>query len=78
MALIEVDDRIAQALRAQADVRDMTVQAFLQRIVDTASPVNPNPAFAAAEFDQSIDDASSDSPVLPNRFSRADIYIDHD
>jgi hypothetical protein len=78
MALIEIEERIAQALRAQADVREMTLEAFLQRIAETATPINSTPEFALADFDKSVDEASSEWPVLPPAFSRSDIYSDHD
>ena len=78
MVLIEIEERIAAALRAQADVRDISLQAFLQRIVETASPFNSPPALPLEDFERSIEELATESPVLPNDFSRADIYTDQD
>ena len=78
MALIEIDERIAAALMAQATVRDMTLQSFLERISETASPLNALPELALADVERSIDEASSELPLLPDSFSRSDIYSDHD
>ena len=78
MAVIEIEERIAAALRAQATVRDLSLNAFLQRIAETASPLNSTPTLALADFDRSIDELVTESPVLPGLFSRADVYADHD
>ena len=78
MAVIKIGERTAVALRAQADARELSLEAFLQRIAEASSPVNPTPVLPLAEFERAIDDAATESPVLPSSFSRADIYVDHD
>jgi len=78
MAVIEIEDKLAKALRAQAAVRDMTLETFLKRIAEMATPIHPATEFLPEEFDRSIAELSSESPVLPGDFSRADLYADHD
>jgi hypothetical protein len=78
MAVIEIDERVAEALRAQASVRELSLGAFLQQLAEAASPVNPTAVLTPADFDRSIDELVSETGGLPSNFSRADIYADHD
>ena len=78
MAFIEIEERVAAALRAQADVRAMSLEAFLQRIAETATPLNSAPALALADMERSLDELATELPVLPDSFSRSEIYADHD
>ena len=78
MAVIEIEERTAAALRAQADARELSLEAFLQRIAEATSPINRTLTLPLAEFDKTIDELATESIVLPSNFSRADIYADHD
>lgn len=78
MALIELEERTAAVLRAQAELRDMTLEVFLSRIAEAATPVSSAPPLSVAEMDRSLDELLAESPVLPAAFSRSDIYNDHD
>jgi hypothetical protein len=78
MAVIEIQDQLAKALRAHADIRDMTLEDFLLRIVETVAPINSTSEFSEDEFDRILAEASSEPPVLPHDFSRANLYDDHD
>ena len=78
MAVIEIEERTAAALRAQAKARDLSLDAFLRRIAETAAPINSTPMLALSDIERSIDELATESLVLPASFSRADIYADHD
>ena len=78
MVVIEIEDRVAAALRAQANVRDLSLDAFLQRIAETGTPLNTTPAWALADIERTLDELSTESPVLPDSFSRAEICAEHD
>jgi hypothetical protein len=47
-------------------------------VATSASPVNQDAKLTNEDLDRLIEDASSDSPVLPPDFDRSDIYNDHD
>jgi hypothetical protein len=81
---IEVDDRTAKLiseLRRQAEAKGMSLDAYLERMLK-ADDLTGNPdAITAQQFDQLLDELSGDLPPLdplPDDFSRADIYTDHD
>ena len=78
MAVIEIEERTAAALRAQADARDLSLEAFLRRIAEAATPINSMPTLPLAEFEKTVDELATESAVLPSSFSRADIYTGHD
>ena len=48
------------------------------RVKLTVEPVAYGDGLPAADFDAELDSLLSDGPSLPNDFSRADIYADHD
>ena len=77
-AVIEVDERVATALRAQAEARQLPLTVFLQQIADAGALVNLTSPFSEEEWNQALDEVSGLHPVLPSNFSRADIYSDHD
>ena len=77
VVVIEIEECTAAALRAQAKVRDLSLDAFLKRIAETATPIHSTPALALSDIERSIDQLATESPVLPESFSRADIYADH-
>lgn len=78
MAKIEVEERVADALRAQARARDLPLEIFLERISEIATPIAMTPEVSPEEQDRLIVDASGESPALNATFSRSDIYSDHD
>ena len=78
LVVIEIEDRIASALRAQANVRDLWQDACLQRIAETGTPLNPTPAGVLADIERTLDELFTESPVLPDSFSRAEIHAEHD
>lgn len=78
MAVVEIEERLMEELRAQATARDMSLEAFLHRIAATAVPLNSVSRLGLEDFEHELDRLSSDSPVLPPSFSRADFYADHD
>lgn len=78
MAVVEIAEHTVAALRDQANARDLSLDAFLQRIAEAAAPINSAPTMTWAEIERSIDELATESPVLPGAFSRADIYADHD
>jgi hypothetical protein len=78
MANIQIDEKIAAILRTQAEARDLPLGNFLQQLATSASPVNQDTRLTDEELDRLIDEASSDSPILPADFNRSDIYSDHD
>ena len=75
---IQVDKKVAEMLRAQAEARQLPLSEFLQRLALSNLPLNSPPPLSEGEWNRIIDEASSDSPRLPHDFSRKDIYFDHD
>ena len=78
MALIDIEEPTATALRAQANARELSLDAFLKSIVEMTTPINSVPMLALADLERSLDELATESPVLPAAFSRVDIYSDHD
>jgi hypothetical protein len=78
MALIEVDERIAAALKAQADARSLPVSKLLEEIVECKNSVAEPEQLSKEEWIRIFEDAAEDLPVLPADFSRDDIYSDRD
>ena len=82
--LIEVDPKSAQLIerfRAEAAARQMSLDAYLQSLVEPAQ-LEPSANGADVEELNRLLDAFSE-PIpgvhpLPPDFSRADIYSDHD
>jgi hypothetical protein len=77
-ATIEVDEKVAAALRAQAELRHIPVSTFLQHLIQLNVPIPGAEPLNNDDWDRAIDEVSGDFPVLPADFSRADIYSDHD
>ena len=78
-AVIEVDERVAAALRAQAEARQVPLTTFLQCVAENGFPAMPTPPLVTEEeWNRMFDEVSADSPTPEGEFSRADIYIDHD
>jgi hypothetical protein len=77
-ALIEVDEKVAAALKAQADLRRLSVPDFLNQIATNAAPINKPERLSDQEWEAAMDEITDSMPILPTGFSREDIYFDHD
>jgi hypothetical protein len=83
---VTVRDKTAQALRDQAAARNMPLDDYLRELAEKSEkilgPIHASPhSLSQAEFEQWLRDVSAgvpDVPPLPEDFSRADIYNDHD
>ena len=80
---IELEEGVAEVLarlRRQAKERSMPLASYLELFADNdKSPSHP--AASIEEFDALLDEVSDGlpaTPLLPDDFSRADIYTDHD
>jgi hypothetical protein len=77
MAVIEVQEHTAEALRAQAEARGLSLQTYLDEVART--PLLPREKRKPwSEIEKTLRDLAVDGPTLPADFSRADIYLDHD
>jgi hypothetical protein len=75
MVTIQLDDDTAKALERKAQSVGMNLVQYLQSLVPMAAP----PARVSwEEIEQQILSLSTAGPSLPDDFSRADIYQDHD
>jgi hypothetical protein len=77
MPHIYVDDKTLSRLEAGAKTRGLTVDGYLQSLVEQEGNGNP-PPFSPADFERELDELATDGPSLPRDFSRADIYAEHD
>lgn len=77
MTSIELEDHTAQALRAQAKVRNLPLDTFLKQIAEASAPLNAASGMPVADLDRLIDAEAGNYPLLPASFSRADIYDNH-
>jgi len=77
-ATIEIDERVAAALRAQADALRMPLTAFLEQIAASALPPVSTSSMTEEEWNRMFDEVSSDASASLSTFSRAEIYSDHD
>jgi hypothetical protein len=81
---IEVDDRTAKLLselRRQAEAKGIPLSTYLESLLKAEESVSGAQAVPPAEFNRLLDELSADLPPLkslPDGFSRADIYYDHD
>lgn len=75
MQYIELDDRTADELAGQAAARGLTVAEFLKQLI---GPTNGHSQPSVEQLEQELDALLLDLPTLPNDFSRADIYDEHD
>ena len=78
MTSIELEDRTAEDLRAQAKARNLPLDVYLKQIAEAATPLNLTRSLSADDFDHLLDALAGDHPPLPAFFSRADVYEDHD
>lgn len=75
MVTIQLDDHTAEALERQAQSVGMNLVQYLQSLVPMTTP----PARVSwEEIERQISAISTAGPALPDDFSRADIYQDHD
>jgi hypothetical protein len=79
--LIEVAPDTAQMLQANASARKISLDDYLRKLAETDSLTASAPNLSLEEFDRDMDELAAGLeglPVLPQDFSRADIYADHD
>lgn len=77
MIHISLDDRVAAALRAKAELEGLTIAAYLESIA-LAAPAQPLGPMSPEEFDRFLDEEATDGPSPIGTFSRAELYPDHD
>jgi hypothetical protein len=77
-AMIEVDEQVAASLRAQAAAREIPLADFLRQFSQHITPIGSDSLLNDEEWDEAVQSVMKDLPVLPQDFSRADIYDDHD
>lgn len=77
---IEVAQDTAIMLKANAAMRKISLNDYLRKLAETDS-LAQTANFSLEEFDRDMDQLAAgleSLPVLPQDFSRADIYADHD
>lgn len=77
MPHIEIDTETAQRLAAQAAAHGVSPSEYLRSIVP-AVVANGNAIFSVDELEAELEGLTLKLPTLPDDFSRADIYDDHD
>jgi hypothetical protein len=77
-AMIEVDEKVAAALQAQAAHRNLPLSEFLKEVATSNGFINDPLPLSEVEWNRALDEVSDDLPSLPKNFSREDIYFDHD
>lgn len=77
MPLIEVDNETAERLAFQAAARGLSAGEYLRSIVP-ATGTNGSADVSIDELDVELERLALKLPTLPDDFSRADIYDDHD
>jgi hypothetical protein len=78
---IEVAQDTAQILQANAAMRKISLDDYLRQLAEADSLKATAPNLSLEEFDRDMDELAlglGELPVLPQDFSRADIYADHD
>jgi hypothetical protein len=78
---IELDAGVVAVLVARAEAKGLTLEAYLQSLIEAAPAGPSNGMLSLAEFDRGLDelaDSAPSLPVLPADFSRAEIYGEHD
>jgi hypothetical protein len=74
---IEIEATVAAELRAQAATHNLPVSEFLKQSI-LGNYANLTQILSDAEWNRALDELSSPGPALPQDFSRADMYSDHD
>ena len=76
--MVELEDRIADTLLAQARVRDLPLSTYLHHLAEATQPLTVATPLPPDEIDSLIESSAGVFPTLPSTFSRSDIYGDHD
>ena len=77
MIHIALHESVAAALNAQASARGLTVEEYLNQLLQ-ASPPGSESRLSVDEFDRLLDAEASAGSSPSGSFSRASIYDDHD
>jgi len=79
MASLPVDNQTAELVLMRAAAEGVSVDALLQRLLATefVQPSTPD-RMSIEDFEAFLEQEATDGPSLPDDFSRADIYLDHD
>jgi hypothetical protein len=77
MASIQIDEKTAAQLAALAAEHGVSVEEYLRAVVEREHGSETAP-IAPGDFEAELDALVFDGPSLPQGFSRADIYADHD
>lgn len=77
MPQIEVDNETAQRVAVQAAAQGLSPGEYLRAVVP-AAPVDGSAVLPLDELDAELESLALRLPTLPENFSRADIYDDHD
>lgn len=82
---IQLEQETIQALEASAEAMGMSLAEYLRSIAVNGGCAQVHlcaPGAGVDEFDSLLDEFFAQNPrklpSLPNAFSRADIYVDHD
>ncbi|HMV81742.1 MAG TPA: hypothetical protein PLD20_34615 [Blastocatellia bacterium] len=78
---LQVASDTARLLQANAVARKISLEDYLRGLAEADSVVSSPSTFSLEEFERDMDalaDGPEDLPILPDDFSRADIYADHD
>ncbi len=79
MAHVNLDDRTAESLAAQAAAQGLSIDEYVKHLLRRENGDHAKlPRISADDLDRLIDSEATDTPGLPADFSRADIYADHD
>lgn len=74
---ITLDDSVAAILQAKAAAQGMTVQAYLENLLLSASAPQ-SPRLSLEELERLLDEEASTRTSPTGTFSRAELYSDHD
>ncbi len=80
-ALLEgITPETAEKLLAESKAQGLSVDDYLKSILPKNGDEGHSKQISMAEIDSILDELSkgTDAPALPEDFSRADIYSDHD
>ena len=73
----DVSEDTAEALAAQAKARGLSVNEYLKKLLGIARPAGL--VSSVEEFESDLNAlAEKNLPPLPEKFSREDIYFEHD
>jgi hypothetical protein len=75
MVHLTLEDAVAKSLEARAVRQGLSLESYLHVLSHGCLPSNP---MRPDEFDAELDKLASPIGGLPDDFSRADIYLEHD